>query len=168
MAEALGLTGGKETRLQKQPGARSCKIMSLATQSMVLGSAASASPETLFKLPQYSFPFFYGHRTIKFQVANTCLQKNHFSNSLLQIVVAMWHKGSDIYDFSEVSLKVHPFLLPPVWNTNLKPPSLAATLSQEISLSMEATQGKTIRQRSVSLTLWMTTPALSNLPVWEK
>lgn len=40
----------------------------------------------------------------------------------------MWHKGNNICDFPEVFLKGHPFLLPAIWNTSLKPTSPAAIL----------------------------------------
>lgn len=79
---------------------------------------------------------------------HTCApNKDLFSKSPLQRVVALWHEGSDICDFSEVSLKEHPFLLSAVWNTSLKAPSPAATLYHEMPLIMEATRGQTINRR---------------------
>lgn len=155
--------GGKGWRSGQEPGhARSCPLL----QSVVQGPAASASPESLLKMtPTRYFLSSTAMGLSHFRWHTSASGKDHCSTSPLQRVVAVWHKESDIWDFPEVPFKGHPLLLSAVWNTSLKANSPASTLYYEMPSRMEATQGQTINEEPVSLTLWQAWPALSWLPL---
>lgn len=131
----------------RRRGWRSRQGPGQATQSVVHGPAASASPGSVWKItPNLHFSSFTVIGPSDFRWHASASYEDHLSKSPLQVVVAMWHKGSNICDFSEVSPKGHPFLPPAVWNISLKATSPAAVWYHERSLRMEATQSQTINR----------------------